>query len=263
VLSTGAYGFRIAGAPEEQWLTVSGGERWPTLTLAPDPGVSLHDQARVDWGRLHAGYCPDLPLDEIVHPLLGRMLMLLVEARGIDAMHGGVLLTDAGAWAVIGPREGGKSSLLAQCHRDGVHVASDDIIVLEGMRCLAGPRCIDLRDEPARRLGPGIPVRSGSKQRIALPPVPAETQLAGVVYLAWGAALELVPLRSSERLRRLAERRAEERWPRSRSLVLDLVALPTFELRRPQGLDSLATSAALLIERLGAVASAAVAARQR
>jgi hypothetical protein len=184
------------------------------------------------------------------------MLMLLVESRGIDAMHGGALLTDAGALAVIGPREAGKSSLLAQCHRDGVQVASDDIIVLDGMRCLAGPRCIDLRDEPARRLGPGVPVRNATKQRIALPPVPAETELAGVVHLAWGASLELVPLRPSERLIRLAERRAVEMWPRSRSLVLDLAALPAFELRRPHGLDSLATSAALLIERLGTAAPA-------
>jgi hypothetical protein len=263
LLNTAAYGFRIAGAPEEKWLSVSGGEHWPTLTLRPDPEVSLHDQARVDWGGLHAGYCPDLPLDELVHPLLGRMLMLLVEARGIDAMHGGVLLTDAGAWAVIGPREAGKSSLLAQCHTAGVHVASDDIIVFEGTRCLAGPRCIDLRDEPAQRLGPGVPVRSGTKQRITLPPVPAEAELVGVVYLAWGASLELVPLRPSERLRRLAERRAEEMWPRSRSLVFDLAALPAFELRRPHGLDSLPTSAELLIERLRAVAPASAAARER
>ena len=110
---------------------------------------------------------------------------------------------------------------------------------------------------------PAFRYASATKQRIALPPVPAETELAGVVHLAWGASLELVPLRPSERLIRLAERRAVEMWPRSRSLVLDLAALPAFELRRPYGLDSLATSAALLIEQLGTAAPAARVAPKR
>jgi hypothetical protein len=200
---------------------------------------------------MHAGVCPELPPDEVVHPLLGRMLPLLADARGIDALHGGLLLGADGGWAVIGPREAGKSSLLAQCHRAGAHVLSDDIVVLEGTRCLAGPRCIDLREEPARALGPGVPVRSGTKRRIQLPPAPAEAELAGVIWLAWGGGTELSPLPPSARLARLAAHRAEQLWPRSTSLVLDLAVLPAFELRREPGLHSLAGSARLLMERLG------------
>ena len=186
MLNAAAYGFRIDGGPDDGWLALRGAERWPVLTLAPDADVTADDQALVDWGTLRAGVCAELPQDEIVHPVLGRMLPLLAEARGIDALHGGALLVRDAAWAVIGAREAGKSSLLAQCHRDGAQVATDDIVVLEGMRCLSGPRCIDLRAEPARRLGPGIAVRGGTKHRIKLPPAAAEAELAGVVYLAWG-----------------------------------------------------------------------------
>ena len=250
MLNAAAYGFRIAGGPDG-WLTVDGGDDWPLLTLAPDPTVSLEDQARVDWGRMHADVCAELPPDEVVHPLLGRMLPLLAETRGIDALHGGLLLGADGGWAVIGAREAGKSSLLAQCHREGAHVLSDDIVVLEGTRCLAGPRCIDLREEPARTLGPGVPVRAGTKRRIKLPPAPAEAELAGFVWLAWGEETTLGPLRPSDRLGRLVAHRAEQLWPRNPSLVLDLATLPAFELRRERGLQSLEASAELLMERLG------------
>ena len=253
MLSRAAYGFRIAGGPDGGWFAVDGGEHWPLLTLTPDAGVSLEDAASVDWGHLVARVCTELPEDEIVHPALGRMLPLLADGRGIDALHGGALLAAGGAWAVLGPREAGKSSLLAQCHRAGAQVLSDDIIVLEGTRCLAGPRCIDLRAEPASRVGPGVPVRGGTKHRILLPPARAEAELAGVIHLAWGQALELVAIGPSERLARLAARRAQETWPRSASLVLDMAVLPAFELRRPHGLDSLTGSAELLIERLAAL----------
>ena len=246
----GAYGFRIEGAPEDDWLAVTGGQDWPLLTLDRDPSVSMRDQARVDWGRLHADVAMQMPPDEIIHPLLGRMLMLLFETRGIDAMHGGVLLGGEGAWIVVGERRAGKSTLLAQCHLMGAEIASDDIVVLEGTRCLGGPRCIDLRRASARRLGAGLPVRGGTKQRIRLPPVVAEAELAGVIFLAWGERLELIPLRPSERLSRLAAHRAAESWPHSASLVLDIAALPAYELRRPRRLDSLPNSATLLMERL-------------
>jgi hypothetical protein len=186
-----------------------------------------------------------------VHPILGRLLPALADRRGFDAMHGGAVLGAAGAWMILGNREAGKSSLLGQCHIAGASIATDDIVVIEEMRCLAGPRCVDLRPEPARLLGVGTPVRDGTKARIALPPVPAEAPIAGVVFLAWGEALELVPLRPSERLRRLAVRRADDAWPRSPSLLLDIAVLPAFELRRSQTLDALAPSAALLMDHVG------------
>lgn len=251
MLTEAAYGFRVDGMPESGWLALHGAERWPLLTLDLNHTVSLAGQAQLDVERLRADVCADLAPDEIVHPLLGRMITLLAAGRGIDALHGGGLLGAGGAWTLIGNCEAGKSSLLGQCHRDGAPVLSDDIVVLEGMRCLAGPRFIDLRAGAAERLGPGVPARGGTKQRIRLPPGPAEVEMAGVVHLAWGPTLELTELRPAEAVARLVDHRAERMWPRSLALVLDLAALPTFELRRPQTLDSLADSARLLMGRMG------------
>ena len=254
MLTDAAFGFRVAGGPEGGWLGLEGADRWPLLTVSFDRSVSAQDQALVDRSRLRVRVCADLPGDALVHPLLGRMLPHLAEGRGIDAFHGGALVVDGAAWAVVGGREAGKSSLLAQCHRDGAGVVTDDIVVLERLRCLSGPRCIDLRAEPARRLGPGVPVRGGAKQRIRLPPIVAEVDLAGVIHLAWGPAVELAAVAPSDRVRRLLALHAEDGWPRDAALILDVAALPTFELRRPRRLDSLGPSAAFLLERLGAAA---------
>jgi hypothetical protein len=248
-MTVGAYGFRIRGAPDD-WLSLSGGDHWPLLTIARDPTVSAQDQARVDWGGLHADVCVEIPADELVHPVLQRMLTLLVDVRGIDAMHGGAVVGSDGAWIVIGARGAGKSSLLAACHRIGMPVMTDDVVALDGRRCLSGPRCIDLRDGAARHLGPGVPVRAGTKQRIKLPPVEAEADIAGVVFLAWGERLDLVPVRPSQRFERLAAQRGAEGWPQQRSTVLELAALPGFELRRPRRMDGLSASAALLRDGL-------------
>jgi hypothetical protein len=251
VLSPAAYGFRLAGGPEGGWLAVRGAERWPLLTLERDADVSLREEARVDWGRFHAAISPELAEDQILHPLLGRMLVFLAGPRGVDALHGGVLAGPDGAWAVTGPKEAGKSTLLAQCARNGACVLSDDVVVLDGTRCLAGPRCIDLREESVARLGPGVPVRQATRRRVMLPPAPAEEELAGVVYLAWGPRCELVPLPPSDRLARLVARRTEEHWPRDPSLLLELATRPAFELRRPKTLSSLEPAASLLMEELG------------
>ena len=221
------------------------------LELQRDPAVTPESQAIVDATRFQARIAADLPLDEWVHPILGRLLPALAARRGFDALHGGAVLGEEGAWILLGNREAGKSSLLGQCHLAGGAIVTDDIVVIEGMRCLAGPRCVDLRREPARLLGVGTPVRQETKARIALPAIRAEAPIAGVIFLGWGDELELVSLPPSERLRRLAVRRAAEGWPRSPSLLLDLAVLPAFELRRPQVLEMLAPSAELLMEHVG------------
>jgi hypothetical protein len=250
-LTTAAYGFRISGAPDPTWFELDGGDAWPVLELERDPSVARESQAIIDGTRYQARIAAELPLDEWVHPILGRLLPALAARRGFDALHGGAILGAAGAWILLGDRGAGKSSLLGQCHLAGGAIAADDIVVIEGMRCLAGPRCVDLRPEPARLLGIGTPVREATKARVALPAVRAEAPIAGVVFLAWGDALALAPVRPAERLRRLAVRRAGEGWPRSPALLLDLAVLPAFELTRRQALDMLAPSAALLMEHVG------------
>ncbi len=252
MLTEAAYGFRVDGMPERGWLALHGAQHWPVLTLNLNGSVSRSGMARLDPMRMYADVSEDLPHDEIVHPLLGRMLTSLAADRGIDAVHGGALLGANGAWVLIGAREAGKSSLLAQCHREGAQVLTEDIVVLEGTRCLAGPRFIDLRAGTAELLGPGIAARGGTKQRIRLPPAPADAEMTGVVHLAWGSTVEVTEVSPAERIARLVNHRATRIWPRSLTVALDMADLPTFELRRPQKLSSLRDSAHVLMDHIGA-----------
>ena len=249
MLTDAAYGFRIAGGPHGSWLSARGAEHWPLLTLERDAGIPAEDIARVDITALRAQY-----LDRATRGRAHSSAAWPYARAPGGAPWGGrnARRSPPGgrwAWAVIGPKEAGKSTLLACCAREGSSVLSDDVIVLDGGRVLTGPRCIDLREASAARLGPGVPVRRMTRRRLTLPPAPAEAKLRGFVHLAWGAETALVPLRPSERLARLAERRAQEGWP-AILLLLELAARPAFELRRPRDLQSLDESAALLIERL-------------
>lgn len=251
MLAPAAYGFRIHGGPDGGWLAALGAENWPLLTLERDAEVPAAMLARVDVSARRAAISAELTDDQVVHPVLGRMLYMLAESRGVQAMHGGVLVGPDGAWGVIGPKEGGKSTLLARCAQSGAEVLSDDVIVLDGMRVLAGPRCVDLRDASARTMAAGVPVRRSSRRRLMLPPVPAEVHLAGFVHLVWASETTCVPLPPAERLARLAACRARDRWPRDAGVILDLAARPAFELRRRRVLESLEPSTALLLRELG------------
>ena len=166
----------------------------------------------------------------------------------MDSLHAGAVLGPDGAWALVGTKEAGKSTLVGHFAALGAEVLTDDVLVLEGDRCLAGPRFVDLRPGAAERMRGTIAARGGTRGRLPLPPARASARLAGVVYLAWGDEVALDPLPAPERLRRLAARRAEDRWPADPSLLLDLAGLPAFELRRPKRWDELEASAEALAD---------------
>ncbi len=152
------------------------------------------------------------------------------------------MLVDGAAWGVVGAKEAGKSTLMYACHLGGASVLTEDVLVLAGRTAFAGPRCIDLR-VPAPD---AVAVRDG-RHRVTLPPCPAEAPLAGFVHLAWhDAPAATRALDLAGRLRRLAdERRGDARW-RGDVELLDLAALPAFELRRPRAGDPRAAVEALL-----------------
>jgi hypothetical protein len=235
-----AFGFRIEGTPGLPWLAAHGAAHWPVLRFERDPELS--EGVVVDTDTLRArvpGSCSD---EELLHPSLALAALDMAPARGVDAMHAGALLGPEGAWAMVGTKEAGKSTLLGHFAAAGAEVLTDDVLVLDGCRCLAGPRFVDLRPTAAARMRGTILARGGTRRRLPLPPAPAEVELAGFVYLAWGADLALEPLPAPERLKRLADRRAEDRWPAEPSLLLDLAALPAYELRRPKRWDALEAS---------------------
>ena len=243
-----AFGFRIAGAPGEPWLAVRDCADWPLLTFERDPGLPETAGVRVDAPSLRATVPGSWSDENILHPGLALAALDLAAARGVDSVHAGAVVGPDGAWALVGTKEAGKSTLVGHFAAIGADVLTDDVLVLEGDRCLAGPRFVDLRPSAAERMRGTIAARGGTRGRLPLPPARASARLAGFVYLAWGDEVALDPLPASERLRRLAARRAEDRWPADSSLLLDLAALPAFELRRPKRWDELDASAEALAD---------------
>ncbi|MFL5913666.1 MAG: hypothetical protein ACJ768_24280 [Gaiellaceae bacterium] len=241
-----AFGFNIAGTPGEPWLAVRDCAGWPLLTFERDPEQREDEGVRVDAGSFRAAVPRSWPDERMLHPGLALAALDLAGPRGVDSLHAGAVLGPEGAWALVGTKEAGKSTLVGHFAALGADVLTDDVLVIEGDRCLAGPRFVDLRPSAAERMRGTIAARGGTRGRLLLPPAPASAPLAGFVYLAWGDEIALHPLPAPERLKRLVARRAEDLWPRDASLLLDLAKLPAFELRRPKRWDLLDATAEAL-----------------
>lgn len=174
-------------------------------------------------------------------------------------MHAGAVAGRAGAWAVVGPKRAGKSTLLAGLAQAGMEIVTDDVLVVRSGRALAGPRCIDLRPG-INRFGLGVAVRpTDPRNRISLPPIAAEHALAGLVHLEWSdGAVSMQPLTHRDALRRLLALQDEGGLhPAGPRTLLDFVALPALCLRRPRALGGLNASVALMQRYLSAPATPA------
>jgi hypothetical protein len=246
--SPAAYGVRLAGAPDDSWLQVTGAEHWPVLQLQLDAAGLDGSAPVVEVDPLRAVF-PRSDMD-LVHPGLAHVGLQLAVEWGWDALHAGALVAaGGGAWAVVGTKETGKSTLVAACALAGISVLTDDVLVIRDGRCLAGPRSVDLRPSAGRHLAVTELART-DRHRLALPPVAAEQPLAGLVHLTWADELELRPMASGDSLARLLQRQSADRFPRAPDTVFDLASRPAFELRRPRDWDQLEATVALLRSRV-------------
>src|SRR4051812_3563932 len=265
------YGLRFTGLDDDPALPVANGEPWPEVRVvrrvAPRKSVRRgfggrracfeFAEGRLLLERAKATITTvteqPLPADQLVHPWLATAAGMWARWLGRDVFHGGAFALDGGAWAVLGDRERGKSTLLASLALDGRAVVADDALVLEGGAVFAGPRCVDVRGDAAAALAPAgpPPSRGGSRRRLSLGAVPSRLPLRGIVHLAWGdgVTLDRVPL--AERIERLREHNAFHSLPASERTLLELAALPTVELRRPRDLDRVGESTAALVDGLG------------
>ena len=146
----------------------------------------------------------DRPPDrDLVYPYLAPAAAVAARWMGRDSFHAGAVVVGGGAWAILGDNENGKSTTLAWLALHGHPVLTDDLLVVDGEAALAGPRCIDLREETSERLGVGEPlgvVGQRERWRLALGVVPAQVLLRGFVTLAWHSQLALESVRGPERL---------------------------------------------------------------
>ncbi|MGZ4232978.1 MAG: hypothetical protein ACXVUE_09610 [Solirubrobacteraceae bacterium] len=180
-----------------------------------------------------------VPVADLVHPALWPAAAVFARWHGRETFHAGAVSFDGeGAWAILGERGAGKSSLLAILASHGVEVLGDDLVVVAGQRCFGGPRCIDLRPEAAAALSIERDtrlVRSTERRRLMLGPCNGEYTLRGFVQLRWGTEVGLQRLLPAERLPLLLDHRRVVGLGADFEQLLDLVALPAVRLIRPPG----------------------------
>jgi len=179
-------------------------------------------------------YGPPLDPGVLAHPYLGPVATTFNRWLGRESFHAGAFVVNDRAWAVLGPRTAGKSSLLAALAARRVPILSDDILVTDGHEGFAGPRCIDLR-EPLPAVDTAlVRARNDSRWRVLLPPIPPRVVLGGWIYLRWGGAVSMQSLPPQELMRRLAAGRAGRDLASDPSAFLLLATLPSWDLERPK-----------------------------
>jgi hypothetical protein len=273
-----AYGFQWAGLSDAA-LAVSGCEDWPTVSVQRTPcnGSDRAEAERV--GKDSASIqtlAARLRLDrrssnleirapngvavaDVIHPVLWPAAAVFARWHERETFHAGAVSFDGeAAWAILGEHGAGKSSMLAMLALEGVEVLVDDLLVVAGQRCFAGPRCIDLRPEAAAALSvpPDAPlVRSSERRRLSLPECSGEYALRGFLHLQWGPDVRLERLLPVERLPLLLDHRRVVGLGADFEHVLDLVALPVIRLTRPPDWQLSRSLAADLERSLSALAA--------
>lgn len=269
----GAYGLKLTGVEAARSLLGPAEAGWPALELLARVGpVSAEPesvggeranlrtrsgvQITIERGPGRAVFCAPrrLSAHELIHPHLAAAAAVAAYWAGRESVHGGAFALEGRAWALLGERGSGKSSTLAGVALRGVSVISDDLLVLGDLLVFPGPRCVDLREEVAGALGAGEPLgRVGERERwrLSLTEPARALPLAGVVVLEWGERLETVPLQASRLLAALLRHRGLRVPPADSERMLDLAALPAWELRRPRRLESLAAAVDRLLELAG------------
>ena len=274
----GAYGLHLPDLGDAADLLVEAPEGWPQwqIVLATGSGgpTEFVEQSRArvcsepsGWvdidlsTRTSTMHLPqEPPHAHIVHPFLGSTAVVAAHWRGLQSFHAGAFVTDHGAWAILGYKGAGKSSMLAALSCMGVPILTDDLLVIDQeLQGFAGPRCIDLRRETASALSLGVDlgvVGARERWRLQLDPVAVELPLAGWICLDWGEpAILAVP--AHERIGTLYQSvalRVEQHDPGMLARLMDLLALPMVCVRRPKSIAALnETAKAILghVEKLG------------
>lgn len=274
-LGSGVYGLHITGLGDVSAYAggpMSGSPRLAVEreigTRSPDCESQLHEDraviALIDDGVVHIRRDPPLarfvlphPLsdDELLHPWLVPAAATTSAWNGRRVLHGGLVTDGSRAVAVVGDKEGGKSTLLAWLAvRSELLVLSDDLVVAEGDVVFAGPRLIDLRPGSLPHLPEAAGarlVRGGTRHRLSLPPGPARVELIGIVVLAWAEETSLDPVGPAGRLPLLLPHALTGGVPLGASGVLGFAGYRTWRLQRPRRWESMPQTLDLLTGLLG------------
>lgn len=277
-----AYGLRIDGIPSSGLALAGVPNGWPTVRVrqsheenapagyqvtAGSVSIPLITGGRLEVDRedmlAHFRVPAPLPLDELLHPYFAPAAAWFSHWLGRHCFHAGAVVVSDKAYAVIGDKEAGKSSLLAWLAGAGATILADDLVVVaspaggrptEDSRVLTGPRSIDLRlptVEMLRQTAAGTLVRGDTRHRLALPQTTHEWPLGGWIFLRWREALSVDAVPPRDRVRRLSEHRVFRLPPLNPADLVAFAALPTWELARPRGWELMDDVVALLSATLG------------
>lgn len=249
----GAYGLRLDGLAGSESALASPLD-WPLATVRQRPRTDDRDTPRVtadsvevpliedgwlsvDRSGMTATYSVRSPLsdEDLLHPYLAAAAAWFSHWLGRETFHGGAVVVGGHAYALVGEKEAGKSSLLAWFSQRGVEVVTDDLLVLEGELLFTGPRCIDLRSESVLgrdEIERFATVRGGTRHRVALPQTSHSWPFGGWILLDWGTETSMRKVAPRDRLARLAAHRVLRVPPSSPGYLLRLATLPMWELTR-------------------------------
>jgi hypothetical protein len=256
--ATGTYGLRLEGLPGAECLLSPVAADAPLLRVEQVVGVGTildcvlwNDRAQfrlleaeataleISRTPLVARFTVKQSFNDqaLVHPYLALAAATISHWAGTDAFHAGAFVKDGGAWALLGDKGLGKSSTLAHLASRGVDVLTDDLLIVDDGKVLAGPNSIDLRAGAAAHLGIGEylgVVGARERWRVVTAPSAPRTPLSGWIFLSWGDEVGLRPVSASRRLALLLANPALG-LPRTQpKRLLELAALPGWELHRPQ-----------------------------
>ena len=268
----GAWGLRFPTLGGARLPLVESPAGWPPVAV--DVRVQPNAEPQVEWSPQRARHpllgghqieirreplAVDLVLARptapecVIAPHLTSAASTIAIWMGRPAIHGGAFLHEGGAWVLLGDKGHGKSTTLGWLAQAGVPIVTDDLVVCDGDNVLAGPRCVDLRLEPARELNTGRElgvVGTRERWRVDLPSCPPTAPLRGWIFLEWGSGIAVQRLSPVERMTRLARHRAiAVPWDDPVTL-LDLAARPAFVWTRPKGWRNIEPSIATLLAQI-------------
>ncbi len=271
----GAYGLHLPDLPDAAELLNAAPGTWIDWRIARAIGggqpAELVDDAHarlrsepdgwVEIDRASAASCfsfPSLPSDrEMVHPYLASTASVVARWQGLQCFHAGAFVRGGRAWAILGARSAGKSSMLAELARRSVPILTDDVLVVRGTHGLAGPRCIDLRRESAAAFGAGEPLGvlgTRERWRLTVGPVAPEVPVGGWIRLAWGEPT-VEPMDAGERVGAIFASLSLRIEPKDPSSLMELLGLPALVLRQPERIEALRESAERLLDAVDRLSS--------
>ncbi|WP_143030399.1 hypothetical protein [Blastococcus aurantiacus] len=207
----------------------------------------------VDRARLSAHFRTTTPLphDHLVHPHIARVAAIMARWLGWQTIHAGAFEYGGGAWGVLGERNAGKSSLMAQLHVLGLPIITDDVVVVQDGMVIPGPGLIDLREGAAAHFGFGTPlgvVGRRARWRVPIPPTGA-APLRGWILPTWGeAAVTVLPLQM--RVPLLASNLAVPLPPTEPAKFFSLAGVPILHWSRRQDWSTMESSTCELLDAL-------------